>query len=45
VRANGNVKVAVLLLQGCTLETARSALERAGGKLRTAISLAATGKS
>ncbi len=45
VHANGNVKVAVLLLKGCTLETARSALERAGGKLRTAISMAATGKS
>ena len=44
VRANGNVKLAVLLLQGSTLETARSTLARAGGHLRAAIAMAANGK-
>jgi N-acetylmuramic acid 6-phosphate (MurNAc-6-P) etherase len=40
VRANGNVKLAVLLLKGCTLETAQALLQRSGGKLRAAIALA-----
>src|SRR5262252_10185436 len=40
-RANGNVKLAVLLLKGATLETAHGALERAGGKLRVALAIAA----
>jgi N-acetylmuramic acid 6-phosphate etherase len=44
-RANGNVKLAVLLLKGATLETARGALERAGGKLRVALAIAASGKA
>ena len=38
-RTDGNVKLAVLVLQGCDLETARSALERAGGRLRLALEL------
>jgi N-acetylmuramic acid 6-phosphate etherase len=37
LRADGSVKLAVLLLHGCDLETARSALERAGGMLRVAV--------
>jgi N-acetylmuramic acid 6-phosphate etherase len=36
-RAGGNVKLAVLLLQGCDLRAARDALECAGGRLRDAI--------
>lgn len=40
VAAKGNVKVAVLLLKGCTLETAHGLLHRAGGQLRAAIDLA-----
>jgi N-acetylmuramic acid 6-phosphate etherase len=40
-RANGNIKVAVLLLDGCDLEAARAALDRAGGRLRAAIGLLA----
>jgi N-acetylmuramic acid 6-phosphate etherase len=40
-RAQGSVKVAVLLLQGCDLETARAALEKAGGQLRRAMELVA----
>jgi len=36
-KANGNVKLAVLLLQGCTLEEATRALDGAGGQLRTAL--------
>jgi N-acetylmuramic acid 6-phosphate etherase len=38
-RAGGSVKLAVLLLQGCTVEEAEAALERAGGQLRTALGL------
>jgi N-acetylmuramic acid 6-phosphate etherase len=38
-RANGDVKLAVLLLGGCELELARAALGRAGGRLRAAIDL------
>ncbi len=36
-RANGNVKLAVLLLQGCSLDEAASVLDRAGGMLRVAL--------
>jgi N-acetylmuramic acid 6-phosphate etherase len=36
-RTDGNVKLAVLVLHGCDLEIARSALERAGGRLRQAL--------
>jgi N-acetylmuramic acid 6-phosphate etherase len=36
-RANGGVKLAVLLLHGCSVEEATSALDRAGGRLRTAL--------
>lgn len=36
-RANGNVKLAVLLLHGCSLDEATDVLDRAGGKLRTAL--------
>src|SRR5713101_7858482 len=42
-QANGNVKLAVLLLHGCDLKEATSVLDRAGGQLRAA--LAAIGKS
>ena len=45
LRADGNVKLAVLLLKGCSLEAARSILERARGELRAAIDLAVTNKS
>ena len=41
-QANGNVKLAVLLLHGCDLQEATSVLDRAGGQLRAA--LAAIGK-
>jgi N-acetylmuramic acid 6-phosphate etherase len=36
-RANGNVKLAVLLLQGCGLDEAATVLDRAGGRLRVAL--------
>jgi N-acetylmuramic acid 6-phosphate etherase len=36
-RANGSVKLAVLLLHGCSLDEASSALDRAEGHLRTAL--------
>jgi len=39
-RADGNVKVAMLLLQGCSAEHAAALLERAGGRLRGALRLA-----
>ena len=45
LRADGNVKLAVLLLKGCSLEAARSILERARGELRAAIDLAVANKS
>jgi N-acetylmuramic acid 6-phosphate etherase len=45
VRADGNVKLAVLLLKGCTLEAAQALLQRAGGQLRGAIALATSGRS
>jgi len=38
-RARGSVKLAVMLLNGCDLETAAALLERAGGRLRKALSL------
>jgi N-acetylmuramic acid 6-phosphate etherase len=38
-RAQGSVKLAVLLLQGCDLETATSLLNRSGGQLRKALDL------
>jgi N-acetylmuramic acid 6-phosphate etherase len=41
-RADGNVKLAVLLLHGCDVEEATDVLNRAGGQLRAA--LAAIGK-
>jgi N-acetylmuramic acid 6-phosphate etherase len=39
-RAHGSVKVAVLLLQGCDLDTATDLLERCGGQLGKALDLA-----
>jgi N-acetylmuramic acid 6-phosphate etherase len=45
LRADGNVKLAVLLLKGCNLERARSLLERTGGKLRAAIAMATIDKA
>ena len=36
-RADGNVKLAVLLLHGCTLDEAGRELDRARGRLRTAL--------
>jgi N-acetylmuramic acid 6-phosphate etherase len=36
-RARGNVKVAMLLLHGCSTDEAAGLLERAGGHLRTAL--------
>jgi N-acetylmuramic acid 6-phosphate etherase len=36
-QANGSVKLAVLLLHGCSVTEAADALERAGGRLRTAL--------
>lgn len=38
-RARGSVKLAVMLLNGCDLKTAAALLERAGGRLRKALSL------
>lgn len=40
-RANGSVKLAVLLLHGCELENARTILAQAGGRLRAAVDLIA----
>ena len=36
-RAEGSVKLAVLLLHGCALEDAKALLERVGGRLRVAL--------
>jgi len=36
-RANGNVKLAVLILHGCDLQEAADILDRAGGQLRAAL--------
>ena len=44
-RANGNVKIALLLLEGCALNEAMRALDRAGGQLRTARALIETRRS
>jgi N-acetylmuramic acid 6-phosphate etherase len=41
-RAKGNVKIALLLLEGCDLNEAMSALDGAGGQLRTAKTLIQT---
>ena len=41
-RANGNVKIALLLLEGCGVEEATRVLDRAGGQLRTAKALIET---
>ena len=38
-RAGGNIKVAMLLLQGCSVDRANELLERAGGRLRAALQL------
>ncbi len=38
-RADGSIKLAVLLLNGCDLEKARTMLAQAGGRLRTAVDL------
>jgi N-acetylmuramic acid 6-phosphate etherase len=40
-RANGSVKLAVLMLHGCDLNEATMILERAGGQLRAALALVA----
>jgi N-acetylmuramic acid 6-phosphate etherase len=39
LEANGAVKLAVLLLHGCPLKEAETILERAGGRLRAALTL------
>jgi len=36
-RANGSVKLAVLVLHGCSVEEATRALDKAAGRLRTAL--------
>jgi N-acetylmuramic acid 6-phosphate etherase len=38
--AGGNIKIAMLLLQGCTIDQAAALLDQAGGRLRTALRLA-----
>ncbi|MGA7326811.1 MAG: N-acetylmuramic acid 6-phosphate etherase [Rhodomicrobium sp.] len=38
-RADGSVKLAVLLLRGCEIADAREALDRAGGRLREALEM------
>jgi N-acetylmuramic acid 6-phosphate etherase len=40
-RGGGNVKLAVLLLDGCDLDLARAVLDRAGGRLGAAVALLA----
>jgi N-acetylmuramic acid 6-phosphate etherase len=40
-RTQGSVKLAALLLEGCDLDMARTALDSAGGRLRMAIALVA----
>jgi len=39
-RADGNIKVAMLLLQGCSVDRAHELLDQAGGRLRAALQLA-----
>jgi len=41
VRAEGSVKLAVLLSSGCDLKTAKSLLDRGNGQLRKALALRA----
>jgi N-acetylmuramic acid 6-phosphate etherase len=43
-RTDGSLKLAALVLEGCELDEARAILDRAGGKLRAAIALAAKGR-
>ncbi|WKW49910.1 N-acetylmuramic acid 6-phosphate etherase [Rhodomicrobium lacus] len=43
-QTGGNIKLAVLVLQGCALDEARALLERSGGRLRDALAVAAQGK-
>jgi N-acetylmuramic acid 6-phosphate etherase len=38
-RSNGNIKLAMLLLKGCSLEDAKRALDRTQGRLRAALAL------
>jgi N-acetylmuramic acid 6-phosphate etherase len=38
-RADGSIKVAVLLLHGCDLSEATAVLDRTGGQLRSALAL------
>jgi N-acetylmuramic acid 6-phosphate etherase len=38
-RADGSIKVAVLLLHGCDLNEATAVLDRTGGQLRRALAL------
>ena len=40
-QANGSVKLAFLLLQGCAPNEAEAVLDRAGGQLRVALALMA----
>ena len=42
-RAGGNIKVAMLLLEGCSVAKANELLEQAGGRLRAALRLAGSG--
>jgi N-acetylmuramic acid 6-phosphate etherase len=44
-RANGSVKIAFLLLEGCDRNEAMRLLDRAGGQLRTAQALIETGRA
>ncbi len=45
LRAEGSVKIALLLLEGCELDEARRFLDRTGGRLRAAKALAEAQKS
>jgi N-acetylmuramic acid 6-phosphate etherase len=45
LRAEGSVKIALLLLEGCELKEARAMLDRTGGRLRAAKALAEARKS
>lgn len=42
-KAHGNVKLGVLLLEGCSLDQAKDLLARAGGRLRDALALSHAG--
>jgi N-acetylmuramic acid 6-phosphate etherase len=44
-RAGGNIKVAMLLLQGCSVDRANELLEQAGGRLRAALQLAGSAEA